>query len=149
MNNRNFSDWLSNFKSSISSYDYYVDFDKAIQNATKFKPELHLMNSLIGSGQIENDFMALINKYPEVLKVIPSLLAVRSTEIPIYEVGELINYKFDGNDSDLRPQDYTDFMRETGLFSLMESKTISNLQDYITGVEVGLDSNARKIEAGI
>ena len=25
---RNFNEWLSKFKSSISNYNYYVDFDK-------------------------------------------------------------------------------------------------------------------------
>ena len=28
MMNRNFNDWLSKFKASISNYSYYVDFNK-------------------------------------------------------------------------------------------------------------------------
>ena len=148
MNSRNFNDWFSSFKSTISSYDYYVDFDKVKDNATQFKHELHLINSLLGSNQIEDEFVELIDKYPNVLNAIPSLLAVRAKEIPIYEVGEIINYGFGKPSEDLGPRDYADFMRQTGLFSMMESKSISNLQDYITGVEVGLDSNARKNRGG-
>jgi type II restriction enzyme len=39
-------------------------------------------------------------------------------------------------------------MREIGLFDLLENHIISNLVDYVTGVEVGLDSNGRKNRGG-
>jgi type II restriction enzyme len=39
-------------------------------------------------------------------------------------------------------------MRNTGLFRLMETKKINSLKDYLVGVEVGLDSNARKNRGG-
>ena len=39
-------------------------------------------------------------------------------------------------------------MRETGLFAMLEKHIIRNLLDYVTGVEVGLDSNARKNRGG-
>ena len=39
-------------------------------------------------------------------------------------------------------------MRETGLFDLLENHIISNLIDYATGVETGLDSNGRKNRGG-
>ena len=51
MTNRNFDEWLSKFRPSISSYDYYIDFEK------------------------------VVTRYPETLKCIPLLLAVRSNEI--------------------------------------------------------------------
>lgn len=39
-------------------------------------------------------------------------------------------------------------MRKTGLFDLMEKHILSNLVDYATGVETGLDSNGRKNRGG-
>ena len=39
-------------------------------------------------------------------------------------------------------------MRKTGLFSLISEHVINNLVDYVTGVEVGLDSHARKSRGG-
>lgn len=148
MSERNFDKWLKQFKTTIASYDYYVDFDKAISNAKKWNQELHLMNSLLGSRSIEEDFLSLIQKYPDVLNVIPTLLAVRSTEIPVYELGTLMKFKFDGSMNDMTPQDYVDFMRSTGLFAMMETHAITNFQDYVTGLEVGLDSNGRKNRGG-
>lgn len=147
-NTRDFNKWLSQFKPTISTYDYYVDFDKAVANAYKWRPELHLMNSLLGSKSIEDDFIALVRKYPDVLNVIPTLIAVRATEVPVYESGVLTYFQFNSRKDLLRPVDYADFMRSTGLFDLMENHTITNLQDYVTGVEVGLDSNGRKNRGG-
>ena len=126
---------------------YFLSND-GISNAQRYKPELHLMNSLLGSGQIEEEFLALVRKYPDVLKVVPTLIAVRATEVPVYEAGMLSYFKFDGTMGSMRPQDYADFMRSTGLFGIMEAHLITNLQDYVTGVEVGLDSNGRKNRGG-
>ena len=40
------------------------------------------------------------------------------------------------------------FMRKTKLFDLLENHIISNLIDYVTGIETGLDSHARKSRGG-
>ena len=78
---RNFNDWLSNFKTSISDYTYYVDFEKIYENVDKVKVELNILNSLIGSKNIEKEFQNILIKYPETLECIPLLLAVPSREI--------------------------------------------------------------------
>lgn len=44
--------------------------------------------------------------------------------------------------------EYTDFMRKSGLFDLLQNQLASNLVDYATGVETGLDSNGRKNRGG-
>ena len=56
MTNRNFDEWLSKFRPSISSYDYYIDFDKVVKNVEEIKVELNILNSLIGSKNIEDEF---------------------------------------------------------------------------------------------
>jgi type II restriction enzyme len=78
---RSFTEWLSKFKSSISDYAYYVDFAKVHRNIDTIKVELNILNSLIGSPNIEFDFEALVMRYPETLKCVPLLLAVRGSEI--------------------------------------------------------------------
>lgn len=40
------------------------------------------------------------------------------------------------------------FMIKTGLFDLIENRIVSNLVDYVTGIETGLDSNGRKNRGG-
>jgi len=142
---KEFDTFLSELKPTVADYKYYTDFDKVWRKVGQYKIELNILNSLIGSQNIEKDFEKLVYKYPDVLEAIPILLAVRNHKIPVVDGEDLL--------IDFKPkvpvlQTYLKFMRETGLFSMMESKKIDNLVDYVTGVEVGLDSNARKNRTG-
>lgn len=143
---RNFNEWLSKFKSSISNYTYYVDFEKVYKSAEKYKIELNILNSLVGSKNIEEEFKNIIMKYPETLEVIPLLLAVRANEIFVKDMTDEYLFKF--NKMVYSIGDYVNFMRETGLFELLQNHIINNLYDYLLGVEVGLDSNGRKNRGG-
>lgn len=143
---RDFNQWISKFKSSISNYSYYVDFEKIYKSAEKYKVELNILNSLIGSKTIEEDFQNIIIKYPETLEVVPMLLAVRSNEIYIKDKTNEYLFKF--NKMIYSIEDYINFMRKTGLFDLLQNHIINNLYDYLLGVEVGLDSNGRKNRGG-
>lgn len=146
MAKRNFIKWLETFRASIATYSYYVDFNKVFRNVDLIKIELNILNSLIGSKNIKQDFESILAKYPEVVKCIPVLLAVRSMEIPISDENGMFVYEFGGMvyDSSI----YSKFMEKSGLFDLMQNHLIGNLVDYVTGVETGLDSNGRKNRGG-
>ena len=146
MQKRIFSDWLATFRPSINNYNYYTDFAKVYENAERLKIEINILNSLIHSRNIEDDFDNLLHKYPECLKAIPILLAVRESEIYCQDENGAINYKFSQAEQSIEQYKY--FMRQTGLFNMLESHIISNLYDYVTGVEVGLGSNGRKNRGG-
>ena len=146
MSNRNFNTQLSSFRYSIADFGYYIDFAKVYKNVDSIKIELNILNSLIGSKNIESDFENLIAKYPETLKCIPILLAVREYEIFAGENGEVKLYTFNKQINTI--EDYKLFMRKTGLFDLLSNHIINNLYDYVTGVETGLDSNGRKNRGG-
>lgn len=145
---RDFNAWLSGFRDSIADYGYYIDFEKVHRNVDNIKVELNILNSLIGSRNIEADFENLMRKYPEVLKCIPLLLAVRANEIYCQDEngGHLFQFDFGKYppNSHAHYERYKYFMRETGLFDLLENHIVNNLVDYATGVETGLDSNGRK-----
>ena len=143
---RNFNEWLSKFKASISDYTYYVDFEKIYKNVDKVKVELNILNSLIGSKNIEEEFQNILIKYPETLECIPLLLAVRSREIFIKD--EINEYLFKFDKMVYSMNDYIRFMKESGLFDLLQNHIINNLYDYVLGIEVGLDSNGRKNRGG-
>ena len=143
---RNFNEWLSTMKDSIATWKYYTDFEKVYSNVESIKVVLHILNSLIGSKNIENEFKQLLVEYPKTLKVIPILLAKREKEIKITNAeGEFL---FNFNQPNYSIDEYTKFMRETGLFDLLEEHIINNLVDYVTGVEVGMDTNGRKNRTG-
>lgn len=146
MANRDFNAWLFGFRDSIADYKYYVDFAKVHRNVEDVKVELNILNSLVGSKNIEQDFKALVGRYPDILKCIPLLLAVRAREIYCQDTNGGCLYNFNANTQS--SEDYAYFMRETGLFDLLENHIVSNLVDYVTGVETGLDSNGRKNRGG-
>ena len=153
MTSRNFGAWLSGFRDSIADYGYYVDFDKVHRNVEGIKIELNILNSLIGSPNIERAFSDLIRRYPETLKCIPLLLAVRANEIYCQDSQGGCLYRFNTTDAlaggtQDKVVTYTYFMKETGLFDLLQNRLVSSLVDYVTGVETGLDSNGRKNRGG-
>ena len=142
---RQFNEWFNEFTDSIATYEYYTDFNIVYKNIDKIKVELNIMNSLIGSNNIEQDFDKLFKKYPEIRKCLPLLIAVRENEIKVIDEGEKLKYNFKTiDDIDLLKR----FMRKTGLFDLISNHLVNNLVDYATGVEVGLGSNGRKNRGG-
>lgn len=143
---RDFNKWLSTFRRSLANYGYYIDFAKVHRNVDTIKVELNILNSLICSKDIETDFEALVRKYPETLKCIPILLAVRANQIYAIDSDGAFTYNFKKPNYSI--EQYKIFMRKTGLFDLIQNHIINNLVDYATGVETGLDSNWRKNRGG-
>ncbi len=143
---RNFEEWLSKFRESIADYKYYVDFDKVYKEVDEIKVELNIMNSLIGSKNIETNFEKLLKEYPKILKCIPILLAKREREI--IAIDEDGSYNFNFNKMNYSMDEYKMFMRKTGLFELISNRIVNNLVDYVLGVESGLSSNGRKNRGG-
>ena len=144
---RNFAEWMLTFTDSIADYKYYIDFETIYKNANKYKVELNIMNSLVGSKDIEKEFIDLVKKYPEVLKCIPILLAVRQSEIKVLD-NDGNRFEYDFEKMNYKPEQYSVFMKETGLFDLIGNHIINNVYDYVLGVESGLNSNARKNRGG-
>lgn len=143
---RNFIEWLGTFKDNISDYKYYINFDKVYKNVEENKVEFNMLNSLLGSKNIEEDFINLVTKYPEVLKCIPILLAVRNMEIPAMDEEGAFIYNFKKINQNL--EQYIVFMNKTGLFDLLANRGVTNIIDFVLGVETGLDSNGRKNRGG-
>ena len=125
MKNRDFVTMLANFRDSIADYGYYIDFEKVHRNVEIIKVELNILNSLIGSQNIEVEFEALLEKYPEILKCIPLLLAVRANEIYAIDGDGEFTYQF--KKPNLSAEQYKVFMRKTGLFDLMANHIVNNL----------------------
>lgn len=144
---RDFEEWFKNLKKSINGYDFYTDFKKVCKNIDDIKDELLILNTLIGSKNIENDFMDIISKNPKIIKVIPILLATRKNYLfAIDENGEY-EYSFCiNNELDIKQLCY--FMEQSGLFNFLRKSVVHNLVDYVIGIEAGLDTHARKNRIG-
>ena len=150
-----FDYFVNNIKSSIKTWDYFVNWDKVNTNISKIKIELNLLNSLLDSQNLKDDFIKLVMKYPDVINALPVLLAVRENRIEIIDDYE--NHKLDTRFFDFSDQrqitiekanDYFLFIQKSGLIELFKNKKIKNFVDFVFGVEVGLDSNGRKNRGG-
>ena len=74
------------------------------------------------------------------------MLAKRESEILIRTPEKEYNFNF--KKMNYSVDEYVEFMDKNGLFNLLKNHLVNNLVDYLTGVEVGLDSNARKNRTG-
>jgi len=148
---KDFNKLIFNMRESIRTYDYFVNWDKVKANVKKIKTELNIINSLIGSNNFEIDFKNLLNKYPEIILTIPYLLAIRDKELKIIRNYKNLDLEYDLYNFDRSKIDSVKLLlliKKTGLINLFYDKTIKNFEDYIYGVEVGLDSNGRKNRSG-
>ncbi|HNW97615.1 MAG TPA: type II restriction endonuclease [Bacteroidales bacterium] len=140
------------FKEKITTWDYFVNWKKVLINVELFEKELNILNYLIGKTNLREEAYNLINKYPEVIRAIPTLLAIREGALEILIDSKNFKYKnlnfFDLNIDKEELNNYVDFIINTGLGEILSDRKIKNLVDYVTGVEVGLDSNGRKNRGG-
>lgn len=149
---------ISILTDSIFTWDYFVDFKKVKENIQKIEKELNLLNFLIGKENIETEFINLIEEYPNVRKVLPILIAIRNNklkDLKIIDDFEELNSEsktllFDPKiklDSEIK-NDLILFFNESGLKDIFQDKNVKNIVDYCFGVEVGMDTNARKNRTG-
>lgn len=161
---RDFKDVINSLKKSITPTDFFVDYSKVYFNIKDYERHLNLLNSLIGKENIEKEFIELISVYPEVMKSIPILLATHETKFNIINIptrimldniknkniniidGQYMCYDFVQLNHPI--EDYADFLKKSGLLNLLKDKKIKNLVDYALGIEVGMDTNARKSRSG-
>lgn len=161
---RDFNDLMLSLKKSITPADFFVDFPKVYVNIKDYELHLNILNTLIGKENIEEEFVELIKQYPEVMRSIPILLATHEHKFkvinaPTVDMLKSIkdkNFKFLEEkficydfEAIVQPiEDYTEFLKSSGLFDLISNRKIKNLVDYAIGIEVGLDSNSRKNRSG-
>jgi type II restriction enzyme len=143
---------INSFKRKITEWSYFVNWKKVFNNVEPFEKELNLLNYLIGKQNIKTEIQELISEYPQVIKVIPLLLAIRDNSLEVLiDTKNFIYREFDFTKQKLTKEDiisFSEFIMECGFGELLRQKKIKNLVDYTTGVEVGLDSNGRKNRGG-
>ena len=136
------------------TWEYFINWDKVFNGADKYRNELMILNSLCGSSSPKEELKSLLKETPYVIKVFPLLLAVRDESISLLDSSSLSDFKFYDYDFSKAPSkekeiDFVvEFFEKSGLENLIKSKKITNIYDYVIGVEAGLDSNGRKNRGG-
>ena len=141
-----FKTFLSQLSETNATLDYFTDFKKVIRNVSKIAIKLNQLNYLIGKEDLEKAINDLYEENPKVFEVLDILIAVRKDKS---------TKTFDNNGEIVlldsyftSPKKVFEYICETGLAKVFKHKEITNLVDYVFGIEVGLDTNARKNRGG-
>jgi type II restriction enzyme len=99
---------------------------------------------LIGKNDLAQAVEVLYEENPKVFEVLNILIAVRDNKKVINSEENVVSL-----DTYFKtPTTIIEYIEKTGLADLFRNKNITNLVDYVFGVEVGLDTNARKNRSG-
>lgn len=141
-----FATFMSQLKETNQTLDFFCDFDKIHDNVEDFKLSLCMLNSLIGAADMQSAVETIWRRDKSAFNVMDILIAVRSEgkKKVLNSLGECVVL-----DSLFKSVDgVMEFLNDTGLAEVFQSQKITNLVDYVFGVETGLDSNARKNRSG-
>lgn len=143
---KNFDLFLSQLSETNATLDYFTDFEKVIHNTNKIAIKLNQLNYLIGKEDLHKAIKELYEENSKVFEVLDILLAVRKKDKKktLNANGEFV--LLESYFSSL--QGVIDYIEQTGLANVFKNKNVTNLVDYVFGVEVGLDTNARKNRGG-
>ena len=140
-----FKIFLSQLSETNATLDYFVDFKKVKGNVRKIALKLNQLNYLIGKDNLEEAINDLYDENPKVFEVLEILIAVRNKNAKTLNNTSKITLLESYFTS---PKGVLEYICETGLAGVFKNKEISNLVDYVFGIEVGLDTNARKNRGG-
>lgn len=141
-----FKIFLSQLSETNATLDYFTDFKKIKGNVNKIAIKLNQLNYLIGKADIKAAVKELYEENPKAFEVLDILIAIRKNK----------NAKTFNNKGEIvmldsyftSPESIYEYIEETGLGEIFRNKDVKNLEDYVFGIEVGLDTNARKNRGG-
>ena len=145
---KDFNNLISTFKSSIKTWDYFVNWNKVFSNSSELEIALNKLNYLLGKENLKVEFNKLYRSNPDIVKALPVLLAVRENKLEVFDKSTKNSEFFDFSGKEKDADKYFEFLSKSGLAKLFQKDGIKNLVDYVMGVEVGLDSNGRKNRGG-
>lgn len=143
---KDFNKFMSQLQETNQTLDFFCDFDKISQNVDDIKLSLCMLNSLIGASDMRKAVETIWNRDKSAFNVMDILIAVRSEgrKKVLDSLGQCVVL-----DTLFRSVDgVMEFLDNTGLTEVFQSKKINDLVDYVFGIETGLDTNARKNRSG-
>lgn len=141
-----FKEFMSQLIETNAPLAFFTDFEKIALNVDKISMKLNQLNYLIGKEDQRTAVYNLWNENPKVFSVLDILIALRAGDKKkaIDKDGRMRSIE----DFFRTPEGVIEYIEGTGLDNVFRNKQITNLVDYVFGVETGLDTNARKNRSG-
>ncbi|MFM9402743.1 type II restriction endonuclease [Myroides odoratimimus] len=143
---KDFKVFLSQLTETNATLDYFTDFKKVRDNVKKISIKLNQLNYLIGKDNLLEAIEDVFNENPKAFEVLDILIAIRKNKRAktFNQDGEIVLVESYFSS----PEMILQYLTQTGLAEIFNSKDVTNLVDYVFGIEVGLDTNARKNRGG-
>jgi len=126
-----------------------------IKKTKDLEIDLNTLNYLVGKDDVERALKDILQRNGKIARLIPLLLACRDSDFKILtdlSNGQLTYETFVFEPRNTLSEEEINavcrFASKTGLLEMFKSRIIRSVPDYVTGVEVGLDSNGRKNRGG-
>ena len=141
-----FDIFLSQLKKTNATLGFFTDFSKVSSSVSMIAVKLNQLNYLLGKDNLHAAVELVYNENPKAFEVLDILVAVRKKDKKLVLNEKLQPVLLESYFNDVGG--ICTYIEDTGLGDVFRSKRITNLVDYVFGVEVGLDTNARKNRSG-
>lgn len=141
-----FKEFLDQLSETNATLNYFTDFAKIRSNIKPIIVKLNQLNYLIGKENLTEAVNDIYQENAKAFEALDILIAVRKNK-----KAKVLNQQLktvDLNDYFYSPAKIVEYIEQTGLAEVFKNKDIRNLVDYVFGIEVGLDTNARKNRGG-
>lgn len=144
--NKDFNQFMNQLQKTNQTLDFFCDFDKISAHVAEVEMSLNTLNYLIGKDNLATAVSEIWNRDSKAFEVLGILIAVRDegTKPVVDNQGNVVMLKSYFSSA----TKVVEFLNETGLAEIFNSRRIKNLVDYVFGIETGLDTNARKNRSG-
>lgn len=149
---KNMNQYYENLEETNIEINDLIDHKKVIKYVAQEEIKLNTLNYIIDndSEQVIKKIKILFQTHPDAFQAIPFLLAIKHEDI---KKNKPIRLRKDQEFVDLKEllkneDDLVYLFKESGLLEFIIEGKIKNFVDYLTGVEVGKDTNARKNRFG-
>ena len=144
--NKKLEKYIETLTLTNRTLDELVDVYKVQNNMNKIQMDLNALNYILGNSVEEtmNKIDHLWESNKECFKTLLLILAIKENKMLVVEDGidveilEFIKTK----------EGVKNLLIKTNMISLLSNGSIKNLVDYCYGIEVGMDTNARKNRGG-
>lgn len=141
-----FNIFMSQLSETNATLSFWTDFDKIKKNVASIEIKLNTLNYLLGKENLHAAVTELWNNDRSVFDVLQILVACRDRDKKKVVNAEADIVLLESYLTTL--EGVIEYLEGTGLAQIFKDKNVKNLVDYVFGVEVGLDSNARKNRSG-
>lgn len=139
--------FIETHRRTTNTLENFVKFDEVYKLVDEKKVYLEKLNKLLNTQDMKEIVCEIFEACPEAFEVLDLLIAVKDNNLISYKKNNKLQFKetkafLNSADNIMK------YLEETGLYDFFTSGRISNLIDYMYGIQVCYQTHARKNRNG-